>query len=197
MKNGVPRFVCVACALALLMVFTACAKKTLPTKPEFSAGTAEPGLRGQEFQPLHGGGGAGAGLSDSQWRELGLNTPAERQEFMDKAKTFENDDVYFAFNGYVLSEEGRNTLERKVEFLKRYAKVKVIIEGHCDERGSVEYNLALGERRATSAYQYLLNSGIAAPRLSMISYGKERPLAPGHDEASWAKNRRAHFVLNF
>jgi peptidoglycan-associated lipoprotein len=75
--------------------------------------------------------------------------------------------------------------------------VKVTVEGHCDERGTSEYNLALGERRATTAYQYLARLGVPSGMLSMISYGKERPLATGHDEASYAKNRRVHFALNF
>jgi peptidoglycan-associated lipoprotein len=70
----------------------------------------------------------------------------------------------------------------------------VIVEGHCDERGSVEYNLALGERRAKAAKEYLVSYGITASRITTISYGKERPFDPGHDENSWAQNRRAHFV---
>jgi peptidoglycan-associated lipoprotein len=73
----------------------------------------------------------------------------------------------------------------------------VTIEGHCDERGTSEYNLALGERRANSVWQYFVNSGVDPSRLSMISYGEERPIALNHDEASWARNRRAHCVLHY
>jgi peptidoglycan-associated lipoprotein len=181
--------------LVVMMVFVAnaCTKKSVPVKQEFppvsDLGTTGPGGGPQ--------GAGGMGLNENQWRELGLNNPAERQEFMAKAQAFENDDIHFSYNGYVLTEEARSILQKKVEFLKRYPKVKVTIEGHCDERGTSEYNLALGERRATSSYQYLANSGVVTGQLSMISYGKERPLAPGHDEASWAKNRRAHFALNF
>jgi len=179
--------------LVILLIFAvnACAKKTIPTKQEFptesTIGTTE--------TTSTGAGGIG-GINDGQWRELGLNSAAERQEFMKRAQTFENDDVYFAYDAYVLSDEARSVLNKKVEFLKRYPKAKVTIEGHCDQRGTNEYNLALGERRATSAYHYLLNSGVQAAQLSMISYGEERPLATGQDEASWAKNRRDHFVLN-
>lgn len=179
--------------LVVLLIFAvnACAKKTIPTKQEFptesTIGTTEP--------TSTGAGGIG-GINDGQWRELGLNSAAERQEFMKRAQTFENDDVYFAYDAYVLSDEARSVLNKKVEFLKRYPKAKVTIEGHSDQRGTNEYNLALGERRATSAYHYLLNSGVQAAQLSMISYGEERPLATGQDEASWAKNRRDHFVLN-
>jgi peptidoglycan-associated lipoprotein len=190
MKRGPSRIVTVFVVLLWIVAVNSCAKKTLPVKEEPAPGagisTTGTGL----------GGPGGMGLSESQWRELGLNSPPERQEFMEKAQTFENEDVHFAYNSYVLSDEARQILEKKAAFLKRYPKVKVTIEGHCDERGTSEYNLALGERRATSAYQYLVNSGIVPGFMSMISYGEERPLAPGHDEASWAKNRRAHFVLN-
>jgi peptidoglycan-associated lipoprotein len=75
--------------------------------------------------------------------------------------------------------------------------VAVTVEGHCDERGTTEYNIALGERRAHAAQQYMANSGLTNLKLTTVSYGKERPIATGHDEASWAKNRRAHFVLNY
>lgn len=172
-----------------LFAFYACAKKTVPATQDFGAGAGT-------GSDQAGTGPGGLGLSESQWKELGLNTPAERQEFMQRAQGFENDDIHYAFNGYTLSEEARKTLQQKAEFLKRYPKAKVTVEGHCDERGTTEYNLALGERRATTAYHYLAQLGIPAGNLTMISYGKERPLATGHDEASWAKNRRAHFALN-
>jgi len=97
----------------------------------------------------------------------------------------------------VLTEPAKRILDEKISFLKRYARVRVTVEGHCDERGTTEYNLALGERRANSALQYIRNSGLSVQNLTSVSYGKERPVAMGHDEASWAKNRRAHFVLNF
>jgi peptidoglycan-associated lipoprotein len=79
--------------------------------------------------------------------------------------------------------------------LKKYSNVKIQIEGHCDERGTVEYNLALGERRANSTKKYLTSLGISPDRISTISYGKERPADPGHNEEAWAKNRRAHTII--
>jgi peptidoglycan-associated lipoprotein len=79
--------------------------------------------------------------------------------------------------------------------LKKYPKVKVQVEGDCDERGTIEYNLALGERRANATKKYLVSLGVSADRISTISYGKERPLDPGHDEEAWAKNRRAHTII--
>jgi peptidoglycan-associated lipoprotein len=182
-------FVHVMVVLVCVFALGACSKKPVPAKGDFGAG---PGYGADQGA----GGPGGLGLTESQWRELGLNTPAERQEFMQRAQSFENDDIYFAYNGYTLSEEARKTLQQKAEFLKKYPKAKVTVEGHCDERGTSEYNLALGERRATTAYQYLAQLGISKSNLTMISFGKERPLASGHDEASWGKNRRAHFALN-
>uniref|UniRef100_C6E652 Peptidoglycan-associated lipoprotein n=1 Tax=Geobacter sp. (strain M21) TaxID=443144 RepID=C6E652_GEOSM len=103
--------------------------------------------------------------------------------------------VYFNFDAADLSEEARGSLSKNAEYLSRQAGIKVRIEGNCDERGSDDYNMALGERRAKAARDYLVNLGIASDRLSTISYGEEKPADPGHDEAAWAKNRRAEFVI--
>jgi peptidoglycan-associated lipoprotein len=104
--------------------------------------------------------------------------------------------IYFDFDSSVLLDKSRDTLSKNADVLiKKLPKVKIQIEGHCDERGSAEYNLALGERRAKSALNYLVTLGVPAERLSIISYGKEKPVDPGHDETAWAKNRRAEFVV--
>ncbi len=108
---------------------------------------------------------------------------------------FQNQDISFDFDKYDLRTDARTVLDRKASFLNQNSSVRVQIEGHCDERGTNEYNLALGERRANAAKQYLTTAGISAGRLSTISYGEERPLDPGHNEAAWARNRRAHFVI--
>ncbi len=102
--------------------------------------------------------------------------------------------VYFDFDSAGLSAAARHTLAKNAEVLKRNGGLKVRIEGNCDERGSDEYNLALGEKRARAAMQYLTTMGISADRLSTISFGKEKPAEAGHDEAAWAKNRRDEFV---
>lgn len=105
--------------------------------------------------------------------------------------------VYFDFDKSDLRQDARNTLTKNAEImLKSKQAFKVKIEGHCDERGSAEYNLALGERRAKSAMQYLVTLGVQPDRLSVISYGKEKPAVPGNDEEAWAKNRRAEFVID-
>ena len=107
---------------------------------------------------------------------------------------FEN--VYFNFAKSDLLQDARNTLNKNAEILlKENPSIKIQISGNCDERGSAEYNLALGERRAKSAQQYLITLGVPTDRLSTISYGKEKPAVEGHDEAAWAKNRRDDFVL--
>lgn len=104
-------------------------------------------------------------------------------------------DVFFAFDKYNLTTESKGTLERNADELKRASQSRITIEGHCDERGTKSYNLALGEKRAKAAMDYLVALGINGSRITIVSYGKERPFDPGHDEAAWAKNRRAHFVL--
>lgn len=120
---------------------------------------------------------------------------AEERRRREAEASFTNEDIHFDFDKYDLSAHAREILANKAYFLKQYPSTKILIEGHCDERGTSEYNLALGERRANSAKQYLVQLGISEDRISTISYGKERPLDPGHNEAAWAKNRRAHFVI--
>ena len=103
--------------------------------------------------------------------------------------------IYFNFDAYTLSDEARNALVKNSNILKNDSSMKIRIEGHCDERGSEEYNLALGENRAKAAMKYLVTMGIADDRISTISYGKEKPAVQGHDETTWAKNRRDEFVI--
>jgi len=103
--------------------------------------------------------------------------------------------IYFAFDSYALTSSSRDALKRTAQWLKDNSSASVQIEGHCDERGTTEYNLALGERRANATKEYLTRLGVDNSKLSIISYGEERPLDPGHDESAWSKNRRAAFVV--
>jgi len=105
------------------------------------------------------------------------------------------DDVRFDFDKSEVKEDGRKTCGVVAGYLKKNPNAKMLIEGHCDERGTAEYNMALGERRATAVMTYLVSLGVPKAALSAVSFGKEKPLDPGHDEGAWAKNRRAHFVL--
>ena len=104
-------------------------------------------------------------------------------------------DAFFDYDKSALREDQKAALNEDVAWLKGNAGAKVLIEGHCDERGTAEYNLGLGERRAKAVKDYLIAAGIAADRISIISYGKERPFVLGHDESAWKWNRRGHFVL--
>lgn len=104
-------------------------------------------------------------------------------------------DVFFDLDSYTLRDDAKVALDRAAKLLRDQADVNVTLEGHCDERGTVEYNQALGEKRANAARDYLVNAGVSAARIQSLSYGKERPFAEGHDESAWAQNRRAHFVL--
>ena len=103
--------------------------------------------------------------------------------------------VYFDYNSSELSSEGRATLDSKIPLLSGNPELRIRIAGHTDERGSDEYNIALGQRRAAAAKRYLTQRGIAATRIETVSYGEERPAAEGHDEAAWAQNRRDEFEI--
>jgi len=104
-------------------------------------------------------------------------------------------DINFDFDKFSLRPEAREILKQHADYLAKNRDVNVTIEGHCDEKGTSEYNLALGERRAKEALKYLKELGVSAKRMKTVSYGKEKPLDPGHNEEAWAKNRRDHFVI--
>ena len=104
-------------------------------------------------------------------------------------------DIQFDFDKYNLKPEAQESLKTGAAAYLKYREYKLVVEGHCDERGTVEYNLALGQKRADEAGKYLSDLGVEKERIKTISYGKEMPLDNGHDEAAWAKNRRAHFVV--
>lgn len=104
-------------------------------------------------------------------------------------------DIFFDFDKSSIRTDMKKSLAENVQWLKANPTASIVIEGHCDERGTGEYNLALGQRRAKSVTNNLVATGINAKRIKVVSYGKERPFAPGHDESAWKLNRRAHFVL--
>jgi len=104
-------------------------------------------------------------------------------------------DAFFDFDSYALRDDGRAALDKDAKVMRDNPTVNIMLEGHCDERGTVEYNLALGEKRANAAHDYLVNAGVTAARIQTISYGKERPFCTEHDETCWQQNRRTHFVL--
>jgi len=142
-----------------------------------------------ESTSTESGKGDGAGkMAEKKKGKVGFRiTPGSSQDLVVNV----GDRVFYALNKSNLSSAARATLEKQATWLKKYGGVKVTVEGHADERGTREYNLALGERRANSAKDFLVALGVSPNRVKTISYGKERPVALGHDESSWSQNRRS------
>src|SRR4029453_7198858 len=181
----------VAVAMVALMMVGACGEKKPPvargtTPPSFSStstGGRPPGPPEpvREPVPVPAEPIASDTLSSTDIDTLNKNSPFQP--------------VFFAYDEDVIDAAGQQALNHNAELMKKYPTWIVPIEGHADERGTAEYNLALGERRALASRNYLVSLGIPADRLRTVSYGKEFPFEPGHDEGSWSKNRRAHFVV--
>jgi peptidoglycan-associated lipoprotein len=127
------------------------------------------------------------GASEGQTLELNGDSDSSRAGALST--------VYFAYDSSSLNSSTRSTLDSNANYLKENSNIEVQIEGHCDERGGIQYNLALGERRAKAIKDYLVALGVEASRISTVSYGKERPVEFGHDESAWSKNRRGNFVV--
>lgn len=126
--------------------------------------------------------------------ELAKIQPSDTMS-VEKKLPLKVNDIYFDFDQYDIRDDAKPILKEVASILLKNNKIKVIIEGHCDERGTNEYNLALGEKRASSVKQYLIAMGIPSNRVSTVSYGEERPVCSDQTEECWAKNRRAHFVF--
>lgn len=134
-----------------------------------------------------GSGAGGAGANGTGTGAGVLGQAADGSNIADR--------VFFAYDSSVVDSEGQATLDRQAAWLKENAGVNIVLEGHADERGTREYNIALGERRATAAKNYLVSQGVAASRISTVSFGKERPAIVGNEEVSWSQNRRAVTVI--
>jgi peptidoglycan-associated lipoprotein len=182
------------------LILTGCPKKTVVKE--------EPSVKKEEAAKLE----AERAAKEAREKELAKITEEEakkaKEEFEKslvakkepgiEGEVFESKllkDIHFDFDKYDIRPGDAEILKENGALLKKYPNVKIQIEGHCDERGTVEYNLALGERRANSTKKYLNSLGVSPDRISTISYGKERPLDPGHNEEAWAKNRRAHPII--
>jgi peptidoglycan-associated lipoprotein len=134
-------------------------------------------------------------LEDQRLQEERLREEAVSRRERAEKEAFVNEMIHFEYDQSRLLPEAKAILKNKAKWLLANPRANVVIEGHCDDRGTNEYNMALGDRRAQSAKRYLVNLGIPARRLTTISYGEERPLAFGQNETAWAKNRRAQFVI--
>lgn len=159
-------------------VTASCAKRG-KVRPEARAGVEVPSVLEEE----------GVGELESK----GLGGIEEAEAALKPAEGME--DIFFAYDKSIIRAEDRTTLEENARWLKANQQAKILIEGHCDERGTIEYNLALGDRRANAAREYLISLGIDPQRIAIISYGEEKPFDPSHNEDAWSENRRAHFVL--
>jgi len=134
-------------------------------------------------------------LKEEDLGDESLSEEMARQKTPSAKSIFENEDIYFEFDSIRLSPQAQEILAKKAKWLRANPAAKITIEGHCDDRGTTEYNLALGEGRAQSAKAFLVDLGIDPSRLNTISYGEERPIDRTQTEGGWAKNRRAHFVV--
>jgi peptidoglycan-associated lipoprotein len=183
--------------LCLGLIMAGCPKKTV-VKEEPSVKKGEEAAAERER----------AAKVEAERKEKELKEEAAKREFEKslvakktpgiEGEVFESallKDIHFDFDKYAIRPGDAEILKANAAVLAKNPNVKIQIEGHCDERGTGEYNLALGERRANSTKNYLSSLGISAARISTISYGKERPLDPGHNEEGWAKNRRSHFII--
>jgi peptidoglycan-associated lipoprotein len=163
-----------ALLLAVALATTACSGKKEGDQGNIQVSQANPAA-------ANGIAGADTGMG------AGNVTPGSQQDLVVNV----GDRVFFAYDSHDVSPEGQATLQKQAEWLKKYPAVNVQISGHCDERGTREYNLALGERRAAAAKNYLVSLGVPAERIQTISYGKERPAVEGSTPEAWAQNRRA------
>jgi peptidoglycan-associated lipoprotein len=183
--------------LALLVTFSvsSCAKKKISSEPatttaeEEAQRRAEAEARQKELERQKA-------LKEENLSEESLSQDMAEQRTASARSVFENEDVYFEFDSIRLTPDAQEILTKKAKWLRANPAATVTIEGHCDSRGTNEYNLALGEGRAQSAKAFLVDLGIESSRLNTISYGEERPIAYAQTEEAWAKNRRDHFVIN-
>jgi peptidoglycan-associated lipoprotein len=192
MKNKVlAGLIALAVIFSFSVMMTSCAKKQVRV-----SGAAQPAAESKpamEKAPEKEAAPAAAkGAGEEKAERLKKVREQEKSQLI---ADFESKNIYFDFDKSELKPEAKAVLKAKADFLSAYPEYALRIDGNCDERGTVEYNLALGDRRANAAKQYLMDLGISEHRISTISYGKERPVDPRHNEEAWAKNRHDGFTL--
>jgi len=181
-------FIITILILCVALIMMGCPKKTVVKE--------EPSVKKEEAAKIEAA-KKEAAKEEAAKKELEKSLIAKKEPGIEGV-VFESSllkDIHFDFDKYDIRPADAAILKGNAEVLKKYHRVKIQIEGHCDERGTNEYNLALGERRANSAKNYLLSLGVSPERISTISYGEERPLDLGHTEEAWAKNRRGHTII--
>ncbi|WP_027174673.1 MAG: peptidoglycan-associated lipoprotein Pal [Desulfovibrio aminophilus] len=172
----------ILCLVLALGAASGCSKKRASSMPPGATGS-DAAVRDHDWASGKGSGYGEDGLTEEQrlarQREKAMSELGQR--------------IQFGFDSYELNQEARGILQQKADVMKSTSGVRLVIEGHCDDRGTEEYNLALGERRARAAYEFLVLLGVSPERLSIVSFGEERPLVKGENETAWAQNRRDEF----
>jgi peptidoglycan-associated lipoprotein len=177
-----------------LMLVVSCGKKEVQTDPALDA-AAEETVTDAVEEPADAAVDTATEEAMAQAQAAEEAARKEAEALAQAVNDFISVDVYFDYDSSVIVDSEISILESKADWLLANIDANIIIEGHCDERGTTEYNLALGDRRAERAKSFLVNLGVDPARITTISYGEERPVAMGHNETSWAKNRRAHFLI--
>ncbi len=188
-KRVLTGIIALAFVCSSLFIMTSCAKKQISATGGGAAQPAAP-AKAAEAKKVEMG-----ATEDYKAREAARQARLRELERAQLIRNFESEHIYFDFDKYDLKPPAKVTLRQKADFLKKNPQYSVRIEGHCDERGTNEYNLALGERRANAAKKFLMALGVSESRITTISYGEERPVDPRHNEEAWAKNRRDEFKL--
>jgi len=179
------KFFVLVLVLALGLIFAGCAQKAA-TKSEQPMETAQKAAAVETEKKVEP-------AAPAKEESKKVETVAVKEVEAKSASSFEN--IHFDFDKYNIRDDAKPALKSTADWLVKNKSSKMLIEGHCDERGTSEYNLALGERRAKSTRDYLVSSGVTKDRLDMVSYGKEKPLCSEHNEDCWQKNRRAQFTI--
>jgi peptidoglycan-associated lipoprotein len=173
-----------------LFLATSCAKKAIHSDAGMTqttgAQTQTSGTEGTDAQTA---------LENQRLQEERLRQEAKEMREQAERTAFENEHIYFEYDKSRITAEAKSVLKKKARWLLANPGTSIVVEGHCDERGTNEYNMALGDRRAQSAKRYLMDLGVTSGRITTISYGEEKPLDLGGNEAAWTVNRRAQFVL--
>jgi len=201
MKQKMMMYPALVLMIALFMLVASCQKQKVATQPATATAAEEEAQRKAEEEARQKELERQQAIEEETLeaesaKEAGLSAEMEEERKMTERAVFENEDIQFEFDSIRLNSEAQEILRKKAQWLKANPAARVTIEGHCDNRGTNEYNLALGDRRAHSAQVFLIDLGIADTRLQTISFGEERPIDAADNEAAWAQNRRAHFVID-
>ena len=196
MKKIIRAMMIITLTLSVLLLMNACAKKQLKTESEvMPVSSADEARDEDEAARKRAEAEEAARKQRMADEEAKLREKETAEKLLQEIQDFESENIYFDFDKSDLKPEARVILDKKAAWLSNNPRYSIRIDGHCDERGTNEYNLALGERRAFAAKKYLIAKGISDRRIETLSYGEERPADQGHGEQSWAKNRRDEFKL--